>query len=172
MKAQIVKNIYISGMLLWIIIVFTVIKINFIKETPIILLGLIYPIIILSVNIYFVGDTDTNSKNEIDFTAQTPNTLFNKSIAIATSIFALGILMRKGILTNREFKQILFLMTLAILFGATIIPVYFTSNQKDKNIIYRNSQLIRMFRNIALSYSVGLICASFLLLVYRAYWDT
>ena len=144
MKAQTVKNLYISGIALWIVIIFFIIRLKFIMETPIIAIGLLYPIIILLVNAHFVGNVDKDSKDELDYGTSTPNTLFNKSVAVATSIFALSYLIRKGILTDTDYRKILFLMTLAVLFSATIIPVYFTSNQENPSIVHRNSQKIHL----------------------------
>ena len=85
------KIINIIGIILWIFIFFMIVPTNIIIDNPIILLGFVYTILILYLNIYFVGDKTSNNASNLDTDSITlVNLLNNKAIEISSAVFAIA----------------------------------------------------------------------------------
>ena len=173
MKPKDAKLINVIGAILWTFIFPVVTPYDLIKKYPYILLGYIYPLIIIGLNYILIGNYEVLSDDEIDFkdenTLELINILNNKAIQISTAIFALGIV-SKEVFKKDFHKEIIIFMIYALIFGVgIIIPIYFVSNFKNKEKANDINIVLARVRNISLSYSVGFMICAFLIALQRIY---
>jgi hypothetical protein len=161
------KIINIIGIILWIFIFFMIVPTNIIIDNPIILLGFVYTILILYLNIYFVGDKTSNNASNLDTDSITlVNLLNNKAIEISSAVFAIAMATQRTF-NSKTYKIILLFMSYTLIFGVgIIIPIYFITNQTQYKLDYYNNYLIKI-RNISLSYGVGFLTCTILYLINK-----
>lgn len=165
------RNINWIGILIWVILYWILIPFNIIKRFPIILIGYVYTIFILLVNILLVGNYD-DTKQGSDFSTNTVDLMSyinEKAVHVSTATFAIALVSRE-VFKLDFYKELLIFMIYTLIFGVGIIlPIYFISNQKNNEIIYKNNEIIARIRNISLSYSVGFMISTFIMALNRIY---
>ena len=89
----------------------------------------------------------------------------SRAIQVASVAFAIAISI-KGLFPKALLKEIILFLMLTLLFGAAIIiPIYFISNQKDNEEVYIRNQFLARLRNISLSYSLGFLVATIIIVL-------
>ena len=165
------RNINWIGILIWIVLYWVLIPTNIIKKYPLVLIGYIYTIIILYINIVLVGDFKDNKVGS-DFGGDVVSlmTFINdKAVHVSTATFAIALVSRE-VFKIQFYKELLIFMIYTLIFGVgVILPIYFISNQKDNSIIYNSNEIIARLRNISLSYSVGFMVSTFIIALNRIY---
>ena len=167
------KTINMLGLIIWVILYFTVIPVSFIKKYPLILIGFFYSFIIQLTNYLLIGNESVDQKDEIDFRNENIlkyNEMMNdKVIQISTTIFALSIaaetIFKKGILK----EQYIFIV-FSLIFGVGMIaPIYFISNYKKSEQENFNFRILRI-KNVFLNYSLGFMMSSFMLTLFHIFY--
>jgi hypothetical protein len=165
------RNINWLGIFIWMILFWVLIPFNVIKRYPIVLIGYFYTIFILLMNIFLVGNYD-DKKQGSDFATNTVDLMSyinEKAIHVSTATFAIALVSREVFKIN-FYKELLIFMIYTLIFGVGIIlPIYFISNQKNNDVIYKNNEIIARIRNISLSYSVGFMISTFIMALNRIY---
>ena len=174
MDNKVSKKINYIGILVWLILFPLIIPLRLFKNYPLIILGYLYTIFIITINIYFIGDkkknynSDLNNSKDPNRGLDLVNLINNKAIQVSTAIFALA-LATNNILKKETYKQLLLFMIYTLIFGVgIIIPIYFISNTTKTKRNKINHMLIRI-RNISLSYSVGFMISGFMLVISSIY---
>ena len=158
-------NINIYGIIVWIILYALAVPLKLIKKYPLILLGFLYVIIILTANQLLIGKHNTRSEKEVEFTYTNIKEVNSRAIQVASVAFAIAIAI-KGLFSKSLSKEIILFLMLTLLFGAAIIiPIYFISNQKDNEEVYVRNQFLARLRNISLSYSLGFLVATIIIVL-------
>ena len=173
MKPDNANKINYIGIFIWIILYWFLIPIKIIRKYPIILVGYIYTIFILYSNILLTGKDDVDFNNMTDLNPENTITLTkiidSRAGQVSTAIFALSIAC-KDIFKAEFDKEMLPFIIYSLLFGvAVILPIYFISHNKNKDVNYRyNNNFIRI-RNVSLSYSVGFMVSAFMIALNRLF---
>lgn len=159
------KKINLIGLILWVFIYFSLIPYNILKKYPLALIGFFYSFILLLTNYLLIGDV-INTSGEADFTRtnnlQYSNLLNDKSLQIATIIFAITTasekILKKDILKD---KYIFVILTLILGIGI-ILPVYFVSNFSSNTEDNIKFAILRI-KNIFLNYAIGFMMSNFMI---------
>ena len=161
------KTLNNVGIVLWAIIYFLLVPKHIIKHYPLIILGLIYPIFILTMNNFLTGNTDDDTQDKTEFSSGNLNLLNEKSMYISSALFAIAVAIQN--IFSKEFgKKILVYITCALFFGPGIIlPIYFISDTNDKDKIYQYNKFFMRIRNIALTFSIGFMICVFTLILNK-----
>ena len=169
MNYQQAKQINYYGIMIWIILFITIIPFSIITKHPIILLAFIYVISILYINILFIGKDNIPIKDEPDFNYQTAFKINDKALAVSTATFAVALAI-KEVFKLKFYKELLIFMVYTLIFGAgAIIPVYFISNHKKEDVVYLKNEWLTRIRNISLTYSVGFMMCTFLVILNKIF---
>lgn len=161
------KLINIYGIIIWIIMFPIITPIHTLFKYPLTILGFLYPIIILLINNYLIGN-ELTSKEE-DYSESTRIAHKNKAVQISSATFAIAVA-SKEIFEKKVYRDILIYISYTLLFGVGIlIPSYFISNRKDKSEIDYFNELLTRLRNVSLSYSIGFMTIIFFIIISRIY---
>lgn len=163
------KTINIIGIILWTLLFFFLVPFKIIKKYPLIIFGYFYTCFIIITNYILIG---TNSKNKTsDFTNNTMDivsVLDSKAVEVSTATFAIA-LATKEIFKIKVYKHLLLFMIYTLIFGVGIMsPIYFISNVTNDKLNIYNEVLLRI-RNISLSYSIGFMFSTYMLIITRIY---
>ena len=164
------KILNIIGILLWTLIFFSLVPLKLIKKYPIIIIGYLYTSLIIFTNYILIGTNITENKAS-DFhnnTLDIVNILNSKAIEVSTATFAIA-LATKQIFNITIYRHILLLMIYTLIFGVGIMsPIYFISNVAPKKLKKYNEYILRM-KNISLSYAIGFMFTTYMLIINRIY---
>ena len=164
------KTINIIGIIIWTILFFFLVPFKIIKKYPLIILGYFYTCFIIITNYILIGNNNSENKTS-DFTNNTMdivNVLNSKAIEVSTATFAIA-LATKEIFKIKVYKHLLLFMIYTLIFGVGIMsPIYFISNVSPQKLKKSNEFLLRL-RNISLSYSIGFMFATYMLIITRIY---
>jgi len=164
------KTINIIGIIVWTILFFFLVPFKIIKKYPLIILGYFYTCFIIITNYILIGNNNSENKTS-DFTNNTMdivNILNSKAIEVSTATFAIA-LATKEIFKIKVYKHLLLFMIYTLIFGVGIMsPIYFISNVSVQKLKKYNENLLRI-RNISLSYSIGFMFTTYMLIITRIY---
>jgi hypothetical protein len=164
------KTINIIGIIIWTILFFFLVPFKIIKKYPLIILGYFYTCFIIITNYILIGNNNSENKTS-DFTNNTMdivNVLNSKAIEVSTATFAIA-LATKEIFKIKVYKHLLLFMIYTLIFGVGIMsPIYFISNVSPQKLKKYNENLLRI-RNISLSYSIGFMFTTYMLIITRIY---
>ena len=164
------KTINIIGIIVWTILFFFLVPFKIIKKYPLIILGYFYTCFIIITNYILIGNNNSENKTS-DFTNNTMdivNILNSKAIEVSTATFAIA-LATKEIFKIKVYKHLLLFMIYTLIFGVGIMsPIYFISNVSPQKLKKYNENLLRI-RNISLSYSIGFMFTTYMLIITRIY---
>ena len=164
------KTINIIGIIIWTILFFFLVPFKIIKKYPLIILGYFYTCFIIITNYILIGNNNSENKTS-DFTNNTMdivNVLNSKAIEVSTATFAIA-LATKEIFKIKVYKHLLLFMIYTLIFGVGIMsPIYFISNVSVQKLKKYNENLLRI-RNISLSYSIGFMFTTYMLIITRIY---
>jgi len=164
------KLINIIGIIIWILLFFFLVPFKIIKKYPLIILGFFYTCFIIITNYILIGNNNSENKTS-DFTNNTMdivNILNSKAIEVSTATFAIA-LATKEIFKIKVYKHLLLFMIYTLIFGVGIMsPIYFISNVSPQKLKNYNENLLRI-RNISLSYSIGFMFSTYMLIITRIY---
>jgi len=162
---EVSKKINLFGLILWVIIYFSLVPYSLLKKYPLALVGFFYSFVLLLINYLLIGKTLKTVKED-DFTNENIleyGTLLNdKVLHIATIIFAITIASEK-IFKKEILKDQYIFIILSLIFGVGIIlPIFLVSNfsiNKEDNI---NFAILRI-KNVFLNYALGFMMSSFMI---------
>lgn len=169
-ELDLLNNNYLNyfGIGLWIILYPILVPTRYYTEHPLILIGFLYTITILGLNILFNGGYTKNNKKS-DFNRNSALKILDlintKAVQVSTAIFALAIATKE---VFPFYKDVLILLIYTLLFGVgVIIPIYFITNQKRQKTIDIHNEFLARIRNISLSYSVGFMVSGFIFVISK-----
>ena len=164
------KTINIIGLIVWTILFFFLVPFKILKKYPLIILGYVYTCFIIFTNYILIGNNNSENKTS-DFTNNTMDivtVLNSKAIEVSTATFAIA-LATKEIFKIKVYKHLLLFMIYTLIFGVGIMsPIYFISNVSPQKLKKYNENLLRI-RNISLSYSIGFMFTTYMLIITRIY---
>ena len=163
------KLLNIGGIILWNILFFSLVPIKLIKTYPLIILGYIYTNIIIVTNYLFIGKNKSkDSATDFDNTMYIVEILNSKAIEVSTATFAIAFA-TKDMFNKNIYRFLLLFMLYALIFGVGIIsPIYFISDVSKDKLDKYNETLLRL-RNISLSYAIGFMICTYMLIINRLY---
>ena len=164
------KIVNIIGIVLWTVLFFFLVPLSVIRKYPLIILGYFYTCFIIFTNYILIGKNDSNT-GASDFNNNTMdivNILNSKAIEVSTATFAIA-LATKEIFKIKVYKHLLLFMIYTLIFGVGIMsPIYFISNVSSEQLKKNNEFLLRL-RNISLSYAIGFMFSTYMLIITRIY---
>jgi len=149
-KININKNIFLIGIIIWLVFAYIIIRVIPINKHPLVIIGLLYPIMILSYN-YISEINDAEKKYEKTYDNKKLLWLFDRihtnSLYIATGVFALNGITQQ--ILGKSYMKIIPFYILTILFGVCInLVIYLTKGIKE-------DILISKIKTISLTYGIS-----------------
>lgn len=171
MGPNLARKINIIAIILWIVLFFNLVPIKLITTYPLILVGFSYTILILVINIKLIGNYGNQSSSDFknNNSLELVQFINNKAVQVSTTTFALA-LASKEIFKLNFYKDLLLFMIYTLIFGVGLImPIYFISNHKTGVKVSKYNEFLSRLRSVSLSYSVGFMICSFMLVLNRIY---
>ena len=159
------------GLSIWLVLFWVLIPFKIIKKYPLVIVGYVYTFIIIIANIMLIGNYENiDMGNDLQETSTSMMKYINdKAVQVSAATFTLA-LIAKDIFKITFYKDLIYFMIFTMVFGVGVnIPIFLVLNQKNELIKNKYNKIIAIVHNISLSYSVGFMICSFMILINKVY---
>lgn len=171
MNPELYRRMNYIGLAIWLVLFWVLIPFNIIKKFPLVIVGYIYTVMIIIANIKLIGNYENiDMGNDLRETSTSMMKYINdKAVQVSAATFTVA-LIAKDIFKITFYKDLIYFMIFTMVFGVGInIPIFLVMNQKNELIKNKYNKIIAIVHNISLSYSVGFMICTFMILINKVY---
>ena len=171
MNPELYRRMNYIGLAIRLVLFWVLIPFNIIKKFTLVIVGYIYTVMIIIANIKLIGNYENiDMGNDLRETSTSMMKYINdKAVQVSAATFTVA-LIAKDIFKITFYKDLIYFMIFTMVFGVGInIPIFLVMNQKNELIKNKYNKIIAIVHNISLSYSVGFMICTFMILINKVY---